>query len=541
MKGAIGKNRLMNRRDFLQMSAFALGAYALRSPHTILRATPATQQGFLTGANYPWIGYGHDYGENAWGHDGIITSGWTYQTYSDSQGFTDTRRCTGKAHTGIGSLCITADLKGGDPHRSQGEVYCDLRNHAPRGVSVPVNMENVNAHCWLCLPPGSAGPEGARNGVQLFFKSQDENSDAWHSYYSEWVNIQPSWGGRWIKFTANPSEPAGYKDPQFDPSKVIAIGVKFAINTESTATLAGTIYLDDFRLDTDPPIIFDFELLEADRDFIRLGCSTSIVRVFLFADGRAAPEFGLTGEVADPGFDEYFSEDFDALLEIAERRNVLLIPVLLDFSWCDTPEYVNGVQLGGHSDIIRNATKRQTFLDRALKPLLERYGDNPNIYAWEVINEPEGAMDITGGAWVGDPVTTQQMQDFVQLCAAMVHDYASQLVTVGSARRMWVHYWEGLGLDLYQFHWYDHHASGDSFPWPPCDELGLDKPCIIGEVPTNNTQYSADEFLQAAHEGGYHGLLVWSYRAGDEYSDFSSARPYLERRCNELFLPSISR
>lgn len=540
MKDAIRISGL-TRREFMRMSALALGAYVLGSPHNVLRAAPVTQQQFLIGANYPWIAYGHDFGKNAWGHDGIITGGWTYQTYSDSQGFTDARRCTGKAHSGIASLCITADLKGGDANRSQGEVYCDLRNHAPQGVSVPVNMDNVDARCWLWFPPGSAGPSNAPNGVQLFFKSKKETGDDWYSFYGPWVNIQPSWEGRWVEFTANPSGPAGYKDSQFDPERVIAIGVKVAINASSTATLTGTIYLDDYRLDTDPPIIYDFELLEAERDFIHLRCSTSVVRVFVFADGGAAPEFTATGEIAAQGFDEYVFQDLDALLEIAGRRDILVIPVLLDYLWCDTPKDVNGVQLRGHSDIIRNSVKRQTFLDYALKPLLEQYGDNPNIYAWEVINEPEGAMDIPGGAWVGDPVTTQQMQDFVQLCAQMVHDYTSQLVTVGSARRTWVHHWKGLGLDLYQFHWYDHHAPEDPFPWPPYDELGLDGPCIIGEVPTSNTQYSTCEFLQAARDGGYHGLLVWSYRAGDGYSDFSSARPCLERRCIESFLPIILR
>jgi hypothetical protein len=537
---SIVKTNLLSRRSFLRLSAFTLSAYALSPLRDVARVIATTEQQFLTGANYPWIAYGHDFGKNEWGHDGIITSGWTYQTYFNSQGFIDARRCTGKAHTGNYSLCISADLIGQHPNKAQGEVYLDLNNHSPLGVSVPVNMNNVTAHCWLYLPSGSAGPSNARNGVQLFFKSKEANSDTWYSFYSPWQNIQPSWEQQWVEFTANPSGPAGYKDPQFDPTKVIAIGVKVAINSSSNATLTGTIYLDDFKLDTNPPIILDFEKLEAEIDFDSLKCSSGTIRVFIFADGRAAPEFTSTGEISNTGFDEYFFQDFDALLEIAVQRNLLLMPVLLDFWWCDSPEIVNGVQLGGHSDIIRDASKRQTFLDNALKPLIQRYASNPQILAWDVINEPEWAMqEVEKDFQIGDPVTIQQMQEFVRACVDVVHVYSSHKVTVGSARRKWLDYWKGLGLDLYQFHWYENFVADEVFPWLPYSELGLDKPCVIGEVPTANTPRLVTEYLDAARNGGYHGLLVWSYRAGDSFSDFLTARRYLESRC--VYLPLVSR
>ena len=45
---------------------------------------------------------------------------------------------------------------------------------------------------------------------------------------------------------------------------------------------------------------------------------------------------------------------------------------------------------------------------------------------------------------VGDPVTTQQMEDFVKACSDVVHLYSSHQVTVGSARRKWVHYWQDM-------------------------------------------------------------------------------------------------
>ncbi len=88
--------------------AFVIGSLL---PHFCI--SPARAQEMrkcMAGVNYPWAGYGHDFGKNAWGHDGIITGGWTYQTFAGSDGFTDTRFSKEKAHTGAGSLRVIADF-----------------------------------------------------------------------------------------------------------------------------------------------------------------------------------------------------------------------------------------------------------------------------------------------------------------------------------------------------------------------------------------------------------------------------------------------
>jgi hypothetical protein len=547
------KTLRFSRRDFLKLGGVTLGTALLSSFDSgYTRARSASTQPFFTGLNYPWIAYGHDFGANGWGHDGLCANGWTYQTWDDSQGFTDTRRSTAKAKTGNYSLAITAALIGKDPHKAQGEVYVNLVDHHPHGVTPPLDLTHVNTHFWVLLPKGSAGWNSARNGVQIIFKSQAAKDAQLYSYYSQWENVQTTWEGTWHEFIANPSNAPGYKDPLFDPAKIVAIGVKMAINKESKATLNGTLYLDSVQLDTTPPIHFDFEEAEITTDLNELYCSVDVLRVFVFADGGASPEFTPAGAIATPGFDAYFYDDFDTLLQAAQERAIKIIPTLLDFGWCFQKKTVGGVDLYGHSDVIRDPVKRQTFLDYALTPFIQRYANRSEIYCIDIINEPEWVIQEVAPGDDADPVLLAQMQEFVLECSDTIHKFSPHLVTVGSARRKWLHYWQGLGLDLYQFHWYenflvdDNQLPDETFPWLPYSELGLDKPCFIGEVPTDSklagtTHRPLNEYLQAAQSGGYSGLLAWSYRALDDYSNFQNAQPYLEDTCTSTYLPVTTR
>jgi len=257
-----------------------------------------------------------------------------------------------------------------------------------------------------------------------------------------------------------------------------------------------------------------------DADFAYLqNQGVHVVRWFLFADGRASPEFGADGKVT--GFDEYFYNDLDAALDIAQKHNIYLILVLFDFHLADKASDVNGVQVGGRSQIITDIEKQQAFLDNALKPLLEKYGENYNILAWEVMNEPEGAMNIPDGQWVGEPVSVDAMQAFANNVVTYIHTYSTQYATIGSASRRWLSYWTNTKLDFYQFHYYDKMESQYPLDYPYAN-LELDKPCIVGEFPTKNTNTTTSQFLDTIWNGGYAGALAWSFRANDVASDFSS-------------------
>jgi len=244
-----------------------------------------------------------------------------------------------------------------------------------------------------------------------------------------------------------------------------------------------------------------------------------VVRWFLFADCRAAPEFDAEGNAT--GFDEHFYPDFDAALAAAEKHSLSLMPVLLDFHLADEAKDSSGVQLGGRATMISDPTKRRAFLDNALKLLLQRYGNSKSIIAWDVMNEPEGAMDIEGGRWVKEAVAPEAMKLFVRETVQCIHEYSSQKATVGSASRGMLSHWIGSGLDFYQFHYYDKMATEYPLDYQ-CANLNLDKPCIVGEFPTKNAKQTITEYLDTILQNGYAGALPWSFRAEDDSSDFKA-------------------
>ena len=229
------------------------------------------------------------------------------------------------------------------------------------------------------------------------------------------------------------------------------------------------------------------------------------VRWFLFCDGRAGILFTPAGRPL--GLDDLVFRDVDAALEIADRHGVRIMFVLLDFLWCDPVSATRGVQMGGRADVLADAGGREALLDLVLRPLLEQYGEEPAILAWDIINEPEWIKTVEAAdlhAWLSDSV-------------ALIHSVTNHPVTIGSAGARWRDRYVDLDLDFYQVHWYDslkHQPSLDT----SVSELGFDRPVLLGEFPTKGSQRTADEIVAAARAAGYSGAFYWSVLAKDECS-----------------------
>ncbi len=249
--------------------------------------------------------------------------------------------------------------------------------------------------------------------------------------------------------------------------------------------------------------------LTADLARIR-AAGAGTVRWFVMCDGRSAPEFDRRGRVT--GFDNYFYKDLDAALDAARASGVRLVLVLFDYRLLDPETVIKGAALGGHAALLTDPQVRSSLFDHALIPLLKRYGSRPEIKAWEIMNEPEWRTGAGGVPWPA-------MRDFVGKTAALVHAYASQPVTVGSASSAFLPLWKGLGLDFYEYHYYPELRASLSFD--PLD-LKLDRPCVLGEFPTAGP-LPPSSYLDAALRNGLAGAWAWSWRSGDAYSDMAGA------------------
>jgi hypothetical protein len=240
----------------------------------------------------------------------------------------------------------------------------------------------------------------------------------------------------------------------------------------------------------------------------------SMVRTFLLCDARSGVQFDGYG--VPTGLDDAVFPDMDTLLAAARRHHVRLMPVLLDLYLCSPSTIGDDVQLGGRSRLLTDTDARRAFVDLVLRPIVERYGNDETIVAWDVMNEPEWCLGI-GPLARRKGVAFDALQEFLGLAIQCVRESARQPVTVGCAGTARLELVRPLGLDFYQVHWYE------KFGWAtlerPVADLGLgDRAVILGEFP-GRSPFVVD-VLEAAKRAGYAGALVWSVLAEDDQSAY---------------------
>lgn len=246
------------------------------------------------------------------------------------------------------------------------------------------------------------------------------------------------------------------------------------------------------------------------------GDGVSIVRVFLLCDARSGVRFDRDG--VPTGLDEAVFPDMDALLGVARRHGVRLMLVLLDFHLCAPARLVKGVQLGGRSRLLDDQVAQKALVERVIRPIVERYGDDDAIVAWDLMNEPEWCVEA-GALPRRNRVSVASLQQLLGQTVRCVHDVARQPVTIGCASPTNLDLVLPLGIDFYQVHWYERYG------WAalnrPVSELGVgNRSIILGEFPGRGP--AVGDVLGAAKRAGYAAALVWSVIANDEHSAYSA-------------------
>jgi hypothetical protein len=243
---------------------------------------------------------------------------------------------------------------------------------------------------------------------------------------------------------------------------------------------------------------------------------SAIVRWFLFCDGRAGIRFSAEGEPV--GLDPHVFQDLDIAIAAADASGVRIVFSLIDFLWCRRRRVVDDVPIHGRRGVLMRPTARAALIDRVFAPVFERYRATKTIAAWEVINEPEWVTLGLGSYHPLRAIRQPAMRAFIGETLETAHANASQPVTVGSAHARWLRWLRGLPLDFYQVHWYDRFDTR----WPlatPVRDFGVDKPVVLGELPTRGSRLTPDTLVAAARDAGYAGAWLWSLRANDHATD----------------------
>lgn len=275
--------------------------------------------------------------------------------------------------------------------------------------------------------------------------------------------------------------------------------------------------------------------VETDLDEFNVA-NLQVIRWFLLCDCRAGVLFddGRMGNSPGTpiGLESGVKADLTAALDLATSANLQLAVVLFDYLLCGSAFFVDpdttkpsgptGLGLFGHADLVSDTTKTIALLDTVVRPLVTAFQGHPQIFSWEIMNEPDLLTTTATLVNQGAPrvnttmpgLTWTQVQDFLTACSRAIHSGDSNaLVTVGGARLSNLDHLKVVpGLDYLQIHHYPDQMSGpdnahDNLPTlsPP------DRPLVIGEfcpTPGETLTQSVEHWFSM----GAAGAWLWSWR-----------------------------
>ncbi len=283
------------------------------------------------------------------------------------------------------------------------------------------------------------------------------------------------------------------------------------------------------------------------------------VRMWVHCDGRANPNFDENGFVT--GLDNGMLEELDDFVTRAKNHNLLVILTLWSHDLLEDYTDDAGEFAGLHKDLITEPEKTQSYLDHALKPIVQHLNHHCNLLAWEIMSEPEWCMRILGGASTSQTLDSETMQRFVGKCIQIIRANSSQYITVGSAYPCGndygqnKNYWhetefERLGfdcekvhVDFYSFHYFEWMNEEENVFEQTVQFWDVNKPILIAEsavkTTDKNTLLPAKEQLEHAFDKNYAGVLFWSVGANDEYSDWEMMKTDIAAFSNQMQFPSV--
>jgi hypothetical protein len=259
---------------------------------------------------------------------------------------------------------------------------------------------------------------------------------------------------------------------------------------------------------------------------------------------------------APSGIAPSLTADVQRALALAEAADVYIMLTPFSFDNFRPTTTENGVFSRSLAPMVTDPALRQKLMDNLLGPIADAVAQSPykhRLIAWDIVNEPEWA--ITGPSVTGDPafegqpsldlVTHAQMETFLGEAANLLRARSGgALVSVGGAAIKWPKAWSRIGLDFYQFHYYDWVYENFPYKQVTLASVGVtDRPVVMGEFPAeglsamgNLPARNASEFAADLSANGYAGALSWAFNDPSFPFDPSTVKPFADQRgCEARF------
>ncbi len=256
----------------------------------------------------------------------------------------------------------------------------------------------------------------------------------------------------------------------------------------------------------------------------------SVIRWWVFPDFRGD---GVTfdGNGDPSGISATASADVAAALALAKKNDLYLVLTIFSFDDFRPDHTDSGIMIRGMSPMVSNASRRSKLVANVVTPLAHAAAtaaDRSRLLGWDIVNEPEWAIEATGNAPGGQdfspnsdltPVALADMKALISESAtALKKELPDALTTVGWAAVKWHWAFSDLALDFDEPHiygWVDEYWPYTKSP----SALGYtSRPVVMGEFflqsmpfSDGNDNATIQQILDAFWTEGYAGAWPWQY------------------------------
>jgi hypothetical protein len=254
----------------------------------------------------------------------------------------------------------------------------------------------------------------------------------------------------------------------------------------------------------------------------------AVIRWWVFPDLRGdGVQFDAGGDPT--GLSPAALADMAKALELAAQAGVYLVPTIFSFDAFRPEHVVENVTVRGMTALVTTPERRNKLIGNVVRPLAQAAAASPHasrLLGWDVINEPEWAIEATGQN--AQDFTPNEELDLVSLAdmkalinesaAALKQETPAAFTSVGWAAAKWAWAFADVPLDVNQPHiygWVNQYWPYTSTP----AQLGYpERPTIMGEFflqampfSDSNANDTFAAILESWWSNGYAGAWPWQH------------------------------